>query len=267
MLSFPNAKINIGLNVVEKRLDGFHNLETIFYPVNIFDSLEILEGKELQFFGYGLSIPGNENDNLCVKAFRRMEDEFKIPPVHIHLLKNIPFGAGLGGGSADAAWMLKMLNAKFELGLSLEKLESMAAELGSDCAFFIRNSAQYATARGEILAPIDLDLQKYSFVLVKPPFGISTKEAFSGLVPKPSEQDLRELVRQPIESWKDQIKNDFEESLFPKYPELQKIKNELYRSGAKYASMSGSGSTLFGIFDLGLKPVLDTPTGTQIFWV
>jgi 4-diphosphocytidyl-2-C-methyl-D-erythritol kinase len=253
--------------VVEKRLDGFHNLETIFYPVNIFDSVEILEGKELQFFSYGLEIPGELEHNLCVKAFRLLEAEFKIPKVQIHLLKNIPFGAGLGGGSADAAWVLKMLNEKFELALSLDYLENLAAQLGSDCAFFIRNSAQYASGRGEILEAIDIDLQKYTFALIKPNFAISTKEAFSGLIPKPSSQDLRTLVKQPIESWKHQIKNDFEESLFPKFPSLQKIKNELYERGAKYASMSGSGSTIFGIFESGFRERFVAPPNSQIFWI
>ena len=267
MVGFPNAKINIGLNVVEKRLDGFHNLETIFYPFNIFDSVEILEGKELQFFSYGLEIPGELEHNLCVKAFRLLEAEFKIPKVQIHLLKNIPFGAGLGGGSADAAWVLKMLNEKFELALSLDYLENLAAQLGSDCAFFIRNSAQYASGRGEILEAIDIDLQKYTFALIKPNFAISTKEAISGLIPKPSSQDLRTLVKQPIESWKHQIKNDFEESLFPKFPSLQKIKNELYERGAKYASMSGSGSTIFGIFESGFRERFVAPPNSQIFWI
>lgn len=266
MVGFPNAKINIGLNVVEKRLDGFHNLETIFYPVNISDSVEILEGKELQFFSYGIEIPGDMESNLCVRAFRLLESGFKIPKVQIHLLKNIPFGAGLGGGSADAAWVLKMLNQKFDLKLSHEKLEKYAAELGSDCAFFIRNSAQYASGRGEILEPIDLDLHKYTFALIKPNFGISTKEAFSGLVPKPSHQDLKKLVQQPIETWRGEIKNDFEESLFPKFPSLEKIKNLLYDRGAKYASMSGSGSTLFGIFEPGFKERFLAPENSQIFW-
>ncbi len=267
MIGFPNAKINIGLNVVEKRLDGFHNLETIFYPVDIFDSLEILEAKELSFHSYGLQIPGSGSENLCVKAFLLMKEKFGIPNLEIHLLKNIPFGAGLGGGSADAAWMLKMINEKFELNLSNPDLEKFAAELGSDCPFFIKNSAQYASGRGEILSPTNLVLQNYSFALIKPNFGISTKEAFSGLLPKPSSQDLRSLVMQPIETWKQHIKNDFEDSLFLKYPELQKLKNLLYERGAKYASMSGSGSTIFGIFEPGFQDQFDAPANSQIFWI
>lgn len=267
MIGFPNAKINIGLNVVEKRLDGFHNLETIFYPVNIFDSLEILEAKELSFHSYGLEIPGSGSENLCVKAFLLMKEKFGIPNLEIHLLKNIPFGAGLGGGSADAAWMLKMINEKFELNLSNPDLENFAAELGSDCPFFIENSAQYASGRGEILSPTDLVLQNYSFALIKPNFGISTKEAFSGLLPKPSGQDLRELVKLPVESWRGVIKNDFEESLFPKFPALEKIKNDLYQRGAIYASMSGSGSTMFGIFKPELKGSITEYPEAKIYWV
>ncbi len=266
MIGFPNAKINIGLNVVEKRSDGFHNLETIFYPVNIFDSIEILDSPELQFQSYHLNIPGESLNNLCVRAYQLLASEFAIPPVQIHLLKNIPFGAGLGGGSADAAWVLKMLNEKFELNISLKKLEELAAELGSDCAFFIRNSAQFASGRGEILEPIDLDLQKYTFALIKPNFGISTKEAFSGLQPKPSQQNLKELVKLPIEDWRGVLKNDFEDCLFPKFPVLEKIKRELYDRGALYASMSGSGSTLYGIFPPNFQDRFLAPSNAQIFW-
>lgn len=267
MIGFPNAKINIGLNVVEKRLDGFHNLETIFYPVNIFDSLEILDAKELSFHAYGLQIPSSSSDNLCMKAFKLMKEKFGIPNLEIHLLKNIPFGAGLGGGSSDAAWMLKMINEKFELNLLNPDLENFAAELGSDCPFFIENSAQYASGRGEILEPIGLVLQNYSFALIKPNFGISTKEAFSELLPKPSNQDLRELVKLPLESWRGVIKNDFEESLFPKFPALEKIKNDLYQRGAIYASMSGSGSIMFGIFKPEFKGSIAEYPDAKIYWV
>ncbi len=267
MVRFPNAKINIGLNVTEKRLDGFHNLETIFYPVNIFDSLEIIEADELKFFSYGNEIPGNAEDNICVKAYFLVKGHFEIPPVHIHLLKNIPHGAGLGGGSSDGASVLMMLNEKFSLNLSATQLEELALGLGSDCPFFIRNSAQYATGRGEIFQPVDLDLKKYTFALIKPNFGISTKEAFSGLKPRPSGHDLRELVKMPIESWRGLIKNDFEESLFPKFPQLEEIKNELYRRGAIYASMSGSGSTLYGIFEPNFNAKFEAPDQSQIFWI
>jgi len=267
MIGFPNAKINIGLNVVEKRSDGFHNLESVFYPVNIFDSLEIIEAKEMSFHSYGLNIPGAGSDNICVKAFELMKHHFGIPNLEIHLLKNIPFGAGLGGGSADGAWMLKLINEKFELNLSVSDLEIFAAQLGSDCPFFIKNSAQYASGRGEILTPVDLDLGKYSFALIKPNFSISTKEAFSGLTPKPSNQDLVEVLKSPVESWRGVVKNDFELSLFPNFPVLEKIKNDLYHFGAKYASMSGSGSTMFGIFEPELKGSISEYPDAQIFWV
>ncbi len=267
MIGFPNAKINIGLNVVEKRSDGFHNLESVFYPVNIFDSLEIIEAKEMSFHSYGLNIPGAGSDNICVKAFELMKHHIGIPNLEIHLLKNIPFGAGLGGGSADGAWILKMINEKFELNLSDSDLEVFAAQLGSDCPFFIKNSAQYASGRGEILTPIDLDLHKYSFALIKPNFSISTKEAFSGLKPMPSNQDLVEILKSPVESWRGVVKNDFELSVFSKYPVLEKIKNDLYNFGAKYASMSGSGSTMFGIFEPELKGTIEEYPEAKIYWV
>lgn len=249
MLEFANAKINLGLNVLYKRADGFHELESVFYPVNIFDSIEILDAEELQFSVYGIDIPGDSNDNLCIKAFKLLQAEHHISNVHIHLLKNIPFGAGLGGGSADAAVVLKMLNKKFQLNLSIAELEAYAAQLGSDCTFFIKNSAQLARGRGEILESIDLDLSQKSFLLIKPNFGISTKEAYENIRVNDKNEPIREIVGARVEDWAGRLKNDFEVALFPKYPSLAKIKNELYEQGAIYASMSGSGSTMFGIFN------------------
>lgn len=248
MLDFANAKVNLGLNVLYKRADGFHELESIFYPVNIFDAIEILDAKNLQFSVYGIDIPGDSLDNLCVKAFKLLQADHHIENVHIHLLKNIPFGAGLGGGSSDAAVVLKMLNKKFDLHLSLEQLENYAAQLGSDCAFFIKNSAQLARGRGEILETVDLDLGQKSFLLIKPNFGISTKEAYENIRTNVKNEPIIEIVSNRVEDWAGRLKNDFEEALFPKYPTLAKIKNELYEQGAIYASMSGSGSTMFGIF-------------------
>lgn len=248
MLDFANAKINLGLNVLYKRADGFHELESVFYPVNIFDSIEILDAEELRFSVYGIDIPGDPNDNLCIKAFKLLQAEYDISYVHIHLLKNIPFGAGLGGGSADAAVVLKMLNKKFQLNLRVEQLEAYAAQLGSDCAFFIKNSAQLALGRGEILESVDLDLSQKSFLLIKPNFGISTKEAYENIRTNDKNEPIREIVATRVEDWAGRLKNDFEEALFPKYPLLAKIKNELYEQGAIYASMSGSGSTMFGIY-------------------
>lgn len=249
MIGFANAKINLGLNVLYKRADGFHELESVFYPVNIFDSLEILDADELKFSVYGIEIPGDANDNLCIKAFNLLKAEFNISNVHIHLLKNIPFGAGLGGGSSDAALTLKMLNQKFDLNLSDAQLETYAAQLGSDCAFFIKNSAQLATGRGEILKPIDLDLNKKSFLLIKPNFGISTKEAYANIRTNDKNESIEQIVLDRVEDWQGRLKNDFEEALFPKYPVLAEIKNQLYEQSAIYAAMSGSGSTMFGIFE------------------
>lgn len=249
MIGFANAKINLGLNVLYKRADGFHELESVFYPVNIFDSLEILDADELKFSVYGIEIPGDANDNLCIKAFNLLKAEFNISNVHIHLLKNIPFGAGLGGGSSDAALTLKMLNQKFDLNLSDTQLETYAAQLGSDCAFFIKNSAQLATGRGEILKPIDLDLNKKSFLLIKPNFGISTKEAYANIRTNDKNESIEQIVLNRVEDWQGRLKNDFEEALFPKYPVLAEIKKQLYEQSAIYAAMSGSGSTMFGIFE------------------
>jgi 4-diphosphocytidyl-2-C-methyl-D-erythritol kinase len=249
MIGFANAKINLGLNVLYKRADGFHELESVFYPVNIFDSLEILDANELKFSVYGIEIPGDLNDNLCIKAFNLLKSEFNISNVHIHLLKNVPFGAGLGGGSSDAALTLKMLNQKFELNLNDTQLENYAAQLGSDCAFFIKNSAQLATGRGENLKPIDLDLNEKSFLLIKPNFGISTKEAYANIRTNDNNEPIEQIVLNRVEDWQGRLKNDFEEALFPKYPVLAQIKNQLYEHSAIYAAMSGSGSTMFGIFE------------------
>ncbi len=249
MIGFANAKINLGLNVLYKRADGFHELESVFYPVNIFDSLEILDAKELKFSVYGIDIPGDANDNLCIKAFKLLQSEFNIENVHIHLLKNIPFGAGLGGGSSDAALTLKMLNQKFELKLADDQLQAYAADLGSDCAFFIKNSAQLAKGRGEILNSVTIDLSQKSFLLIKPNFGISTKEAYANIRTNDKNESIEQIVSNRVEDWKGRLKNDFEEALFPKYPVLAQIKNQLYEQSAIYAAMSGSGSTMFGIFE------------------
>lgn len=249
MIEFANAKINLGLNVLYKRADGFHELESVFYPVNIFDSIEILDSNELRFSVYGIDIPGDTSDNLCIKAFKLLQSEFKIDNVHIHLLKNIPFGAGLGGGSSDAAVVLKMLNTKFDLKLSIEQLENYAAQLGSDCAFFIKNSAQLASGRGEILKELNLDLSQKSFLLIKPNFGISTKEAYANIRTNDKNESIEQIISDRVEEWQARLKNDFEEALFPKYPILAQIKNQLYENSAIYASMSGSGSTMFGIFE------------------
>ena len=252
MITYPNAKINLGLNIVEKRPDGYHNLETIFYPINLQDALEVtlLEGeKEYELTLSGTPIEGNPEDNLVVKAYRLLKEDYPhIAPVDIHMYKHIPTGAGLGGGSADAAFMIKLLNDKFKLGLSIEEMENYAARLGADCAFFIQNKPVFASGIGNIFEPIQLSLKGYFLVLVKPDIFVSTKDAFSLITPKMPVQSLKEIVRMPVETWRATMKNDFETSVFKKFPEIAAIKDKLYDLGAIYASMSGSGSSVFGIF-------------------
>lgn len=252
MITYPNAKINLGLNIVEKRPDGYHNLETIFYPINLQDALEVtlLEGdKEYELTLSGTLIEGNPEDNLVVKAYRLLKEDYPhIAPVDIHMYKHIPTGAGLGGGSADAAFMIKLLNDKFNLGLSIEEMENYAARLGADCAFFIQNKPVFASGIGNIFEPIQLSLKGYFLVLVMPDIFVSTKDAFSLITPKMPVQSLKEIVRMPVETWRATMKNDFENSVFKKFPEIAAIKDKLYDMGAIYASMSGSGSSVYGIF-------------------
>lgn len=248
MICFPNAKINLGLNVVEKRTDGFHNLETIFLPIGLKDALEFIESDTLQFENSGLNIDGDPLNNLCVKAWKLLKQDFDIPAIAIHLHKVIPFGAGLGGGSADAAFMLKILNEYFDLNISQEKLIDYALQLGSDCPIFILNQACYGTGRGEILEPITMNIQDYTFVLINPGIHVPTKEAFSNIKPMYSDFDLRKSIQKPISEWKYEIANDFEKSIFPNHPEIANIKETLYKKGAEYASMSGSGSSVYGFF-------------------
>ena len=249
MVLFPNCKINIGLNVIRKRADGYHDLETVFYPVALKDAIEVIRSSEFNFQLSGLPVIGTADNNLCVKAYNHLKQDFPaLPPVSIHLHKTIPMGAGLGGGSADGAFMLKLLNKKFQLNLSEKKLISYALELGSDCPFFIINKPCFATGRGENLSPVQLDLSGYKLVLVNPGIHVSTKEAFSKLSPAIPAKSIGKIIQQPIESWKDELKNDFEETVFQLYPAIQNIKEELYAKGAIYASMTGSGSTVYGIF-------------------
>lgn len=252
MIVFPNAKINIGLNVIEKRADGFHNIESIFYPVNeLTDVLEIIkqDNNEVGFTSTGIDIPQKEGEfNLCEKAYQLIKNDFDISGVKIHLHKVIPIGAGLGGGSADAAFTLKVLNDLFELDLSNEQLIEYAQKLGSDCAFFIKNKPIYAFNKGDEFDEIELDLSNHDIKIEYPDIHISTAEAYSGVVPKLSNQNLKELIAEPIENWKVSFKNDFEQSVFPNHPNIEKLKAKMYQDGAKYASMTGSGSAVFGIF-------------------
>jgi 4-diphosphocytidyl-2-C-methyl-D-erythritol kinase len=253
MVTFPNCKINLGLHVIGKRNDGYHNLKTVFYPLQLKDAIEIIEKPGFKFSTSGLNIEGRNETNLCVKAYNLLKKDFPdIPAVQMHLHKAIPMGAGLGGGSADGTFTLKLLNKKFNLSLTEKQLIDYSLQLGSDCPFFIINKPCYATGRGEILEEIKVDLSNYIIVLVHPGIHISTAEAFlqlSGLLPRPdSSITVKEIIQQPISSWKDELTNDFEEPVFKKHPEIKKIKNDLYNAGAIYASMSGSGSAVYGIF-------------------
>ncbi|MDE6217109.1 4-(cytidine 5'-diphospho)-2-C-methyl-D-erythritol kinase [Bacteroides sp.] len=252
MLTFPNAKINLGLNITEKRPDGYHNLETVFYPIPLEDALEInilnAGNEKFRLHQAGRQIEGEAEKNLVVKAYKLLDAQFNLPPIDIHLFKQIPSGAGLGGGSADAAFMLKLLNEKFGLSLSDDALEEYAARLGADCAFFIRNRPTYAEGIGNLFSPITLSLKGYRIWLVKPDIFVSTRDAFAQIKPHRPQVPLKKIIQLPIEQWKEQMVNDFEESVFPQFPAIGEIKEEMYRQGAVYASMSGSGSSVYGLF-------------------
>ena len=249
---FPIAKINIGLYVTRRREDGYHDLETIFYPIPLHDNLSISSLKmsdapyQLQTAGH--KIEGNSEDNLIVKVYKQLAEEFDLPPLDIYLYKRIPMGAGLGGGSSDAAAMIKLLNETFDLGLSTADMERRAARLGADCAFFVQGKPTFATGIGDILTPIELSLSGMHLVLVKPDIFVSTKEAYGGIVPATPEHDLLEAIKAPIAEWRHTVSNDFEKNVFRLHPEIAAIKQTLYDMGAVYASMSGSGSTVFGLF-------------------
>jgi 4-diphosphocytidyl-2-C-methyl-D-erythritol kinase len=255
MISFPNCKINLGLHIIGKRDDGYHDLETIFYPVRIKDAIEVIEKAPTQFSISGLEIGGEEQNNLCLKAYHLLKKDFpQLPPVHMHLHKLIPTGAGLGGGSADGAFTLKLINKKFDLALSEKQLIGYALQLGSDCPFFILDKPCFATGRGELLDQIAVDLSTYKILIVHPGIHISTAWAFSklsGSRPRRgpgNSKSSRETIQQPISTWREELINDFEEPVFSQYPEIKKIKDELYDAGAAYSSMSGSGSSVYGIF-------------------
>ena len=295
MICFPNAKINIGLNIIEKRADGFHNIESVMYPLRgiLCDALEIVTSspalllkqekgeKTAMLITSGISIPGNENENLCVKAYNLIKKDYpQVPAIEIHLHKAIPIGAGLGGGSADAAFFIRLLNDTFELGISWGEMHHYARQLGSDCSFFVSNKAAFAEEKGDKFESINLDLSGYYVAAVYPNIHISTVEAYSLVKPRILEQSnnrtiehsnvrtsnvpmfecsLQELIKLPIEKWRNKIVNDFERPIFEKYPALKKIKQQLYSQGALYASMSGSGSALYGIFRK--EPKVNLPAG------
>lgn len=255
MISFPNCKINLGLSVTDKRPDGFHNLETIMVPVSLSDVLEIIIAPDNQFAIYttGINITGDNNNNLVVKAYKLLQAEYQLLPVKIHLHKIIPIGAGLGGGSSDAAFAILTLNKLFNLRLSISAMLNIASELGADCPFFIQNTTVLATERGDRFEPLNLSLKNYYFVIVKPNIFISTPEAYSWIKPELKPLQIHEIIEQPTENWKTLLKNDFENEVFNRFPEIKQIKDLLYKSGAIYASMSGSGSAVYGIFK---EPIL-----------
>lgn len=256
MLTKPICKINLGLNVVERRPDGYHNLETVFYPVPICDTLEVFEMDDAFPSPYNcdlkvtnITIDGDEQKNLVVRAYNLLKQDFpSLPRIHAHLYKDIPTQAGMGGGSSDCGFMITLLNEQFHLGLSNEQMIQYAARLGADCAFFILNKPCYAEGIGERLEPIDLDLSGWYLAVVRPDIPVPTKEAFSLITPQHPAKNCRDIVMQPVETWRDSLTNDFEKSVFALHPEIGDIKDRLYDLGATYAAMSGSGSSLFGLF-------------------
>lgn len=266
MITFPCAKINLGLNIVSKRPDGYHNLETVFYPIPLTDALEIkyMDEKFPSESPCDLKITGNdidcnEEDNLVIKAYQLLAADFQLPRVHAHLVKRIPTQAGLGGGSSDAAYMIRLLDERFRLNIGIPEMERYAAKLGADCAFFITADPSYAEGIGDVLMPADVPgagLGGYYLAVVKPSVAVSTRDAYAAIVPKTPAKCCRDIVRQPIETWKDELVNDFEAPIFAMHPELAAIKQSLYDAGAVYAAMSGSGSALFGIFR-------EQPTGLE----
>jgi len=255
MITFPNAKINLGLHVLEQREDGFHNIESVIVPVSFCDSLEVVpdyqgESGHCSIEVYGLEVQGELSENLCYRAYMQLVEQYNLPAVNIRLLKNIPMGAGLGGGSADAAFTIKMLNDLFELKMTTDLMEGHCADLGSDCSFFIGNEMALASGRGEMVDAFNSDmLVGYQVVVVHPGLHIDTGEAYRKITPNTLMRDqLVNILGNPMDQWKDTLENDFEAGAFAKYPQLQSIKAQLYDNGAAYASMSGSGSSLYGLF-------------------
>ena len=250
-MSLVNCKINLGLNVIRKRADGYHDLQTVFYPVDFFTDQICLEEipRDFEFVCHSAQDVGPDSDNLCVKAFRLLQRDFGIRGVRLALEKRIPTGAGLGGGSADAAFTLKMLAQHFNLPVDNTTLRNYAAQLGSDVPFFIDNTPVYATGRGEIMSPVNLDLSSYNIYIVKPEVSVSTREAYAGVHPHESDLNFADVIcNVPVHEWKNFLFNDFEESVFERYPQIGEIKQRLYDQGALYSAMSGSGSAVFGIF-------------------
>lgn len=267
MICHPNAKINLGLNITARRPDGYHDLETIFYPIPVCDTLQVEtladtpaaifpDGcvphmstiSDCTLFTAGIAIDCPPEKNLLVKTVQLLKQDFDLPHIYIYMYKQIPFGAGLGGGSADAAFMAIILNRMFALGLSDEELEHRVSAIGADCAFFVRNRPVFATGIGNIFTPINLSLSGWYLVLIKPDIFVSTKEAYAKIRPRHPKESVTAIVQRPVETWRDTLVNDFEKGIFALHPEIATIKDKLYECGASYASMSGSGSSVFGLF-------------------
>ena len=268
MVLFPNCKINLGLHIIRKREDGYHDLETIFYPIALKDALEGIrtEGGGIQFTSSGLPVAGNPHDNLCVKAYHLLQKDFPdLPGLQVHLHKQIPMGAGLGGGSADGAFMLLLINRLCNLELSQARLIRYALQLGSDCPFFILNQPCFAEGRGERMQPIPLDLSAYRFVLINPGIHVSTAQAFAGISPKKPAQPITTITSLPVTEWKNRLVNDFEKHVTAIHPAISAAKDELYARGALYAAMTGSGSTVYGIFPRSTRPRIQASQNWQVF--
>ncbi len=267
MIVFPNCKINLGLHILRKRADGYHDLETIFYPIPITDALEIVTYKDpvrstsMPFTVTGIELDTDPVSNICAKAYRLLKRDFPgLPHIHMHLHKVVPSGAGLGGGSSDGAFTLVLLNDLFQLSIPGPELIDYALQLGSDCPFFILNRPCLAKGRGEILEPIELSLAGYQLVVVNPGIHVNTGDAFRHLTPAMPDTSLKEIIKMPVKKWKDELVNDFEKVIFKQHREIVDIKDALYQQGAIYASMSGSGSTVYGIFEKNAQPVLSFPS-------
>ena len=247
MIVYPNAKINLGLNIIDRRNDVYHNISSVFYPVyDLFDILEVSPSKDYSFSSGGLAI--SSRNNICDRVFKLLKSKYKIPNVNIYLEKRIPIGSGLGGGSADASFLLIVLNQMFNLGLGIKSLTEYASQIGADCPFFLKNTPQLVERIGDVLTPISLDLHEYEFKIIFPQINISTKEAYSLVQPSMPLHEIKYVIGKDIKTWKNNLHNDFEKVILKKYPEILKAKNKLYTDGAVYASLSGSGSAVYGIF-------------------
>ncbi len=267
MIVFPNCKINLGLNIISKRNDGYHDIETIFYPVALNDILEVIPAPDeiFEFHFSGLFIPGEADKNLCFRAYQLLQAEFKLPAVKMHLHKVIPMGAGLGGGSSDGAFTLKLLNDLFNIGLNKEQLENYARMLGSDCAFFIENQPCFAYEKGDQFIHIPVDLSGLTLVMVNPDVHVNTADAYNAITPAMPDQSIKDLILMPVSQWKDNLVNDFEKPVFEKYPVIREIKSSLSKMGAIYTAMSGSGSTVYSLFKE--IPALENQFSEYFVWV